>query len=354
MGKRNKHQPIVKELITILRIRKDLKEALKEAITKAACLKALTLKKYLKFLDDMVTLIPTDRNLLPYCLDFYYIIDQSELLKSDPLFREWTHKFLNDWGSFLDTPESAKGLATFYADPAYNIEDFFPAPSGWLTFNQFFAREIRPGKRPIDDPCNDKVIVAPADSVFKGSWQIDKDSEITVKGLKWKISQLLDLDPQEHPQASKELKAAFAKGVYTHSYLSAHDYHRFHVPVSGTVKYAYIIEGQVALDVVKFPDGSLDMTDGDTWQFSQVRGLVVLDSPELGYVAILPIGMGEVSSVTITAQVGAELAKGEEFGYFQFGGSDIIMLFSQKGKVSFTADIDKHYKQGQQIAKVKK
>ena len=45
-----------------------------------------------------------------------------------------------------------------------------------------------------------------------------------------------------------------------------------------------------------------------------------------------------------------ELTKGDELGYFAFGGSDIIMLFEQ-GKVEFIAKKERHYKQGEQIAK---
>jgi len=50
-----------------------------------------------------------------------------------------------------------------------------------------------------------------------------------------------------------------------------------------------------------------------------------------------------------TVQVGARLAKGEEFGYFAFGGSDIIVMF-EKDKVKITAQIGTHYNQGKTIA----
>jgi phosphatidylserine decarboxylase len=39
--------------------------------------------------------------------------------------------------------------------------------------------------------------------------------------------------------------------------------------------------------------------------------------------------MAHVSSVVLTSVAGRHMAKGEEFGYFQFGGSDIIILFQQ-------------------------
>jgi len=60
--------------------------------------------------------------------------------------------------------------------------------------------------------------------------------------------------------------------------------------------------------------------------------------------------MGFVSSVTITVEEGTTLAKGDEFGFFAYGGSDIIMLF-EPDAIKFTAFARKHYLQGQKIAK---
>ena len=336
-----KHQPIVEELIRILEVKPELKKALEESIIKAERIDTPTLTAYYQFLDEMVTMIPTERNLLPMCLEFYYLIDQSPQakLQEDDLFQQWTLKFIKDWGSFLDTTESAKGLETLYTDPIYQIDDYMKAPSGWLTFNQFFARHVRPGKRPIDGLWDDSVVVSAADSVFHGQWDIDEDSQITVKGLEWSVHELLDGSP---------FQDRFKGGMYMHSYLSAHDYHRFHVPVQGVVREVRNIPGRVVLDVIKKEDGSLDMTDGDTYQLTQARGLIIIESP-LGLVAVLPIGMGQVSSVNLTAQVGATLAKGEEFGYFTFGGSDIIIMF-EANRVKVTAQVGTHYSQGKAIA----
>jgi phosphatidylserine decarboxylase len=101
------------------------------------------------------------------------------------------------------------------------------------------------------------------------------------------------------------------------------------------------------MDVVKAEDGSLSVVDGLGYQFSQARGLLVLETP-LGLVAVLPIGMAQVSSVTLTADVGSMLCKGEEFGFFSFGGSDIVTLF-EAGRVQIDAKVGTHYKQGQRI-----
>ena len=132
-----------------------------------------------------------------------------------------------------------------------------------------------------------------------------------------------------------------------HAFLNVNDYHWFHFPVGGVVREVRKIPGNVTMDVIKQPDGSLAIVDGTGYQFTQDRGLIVIDSP-LGLVAVLPIGMAQVSSVTLTAERGAVVSKGEAFGYFSFGGSDIIMLF-EAGRVRLDAKIGTHYNQGRKI-----
>jgi len=129
------------------------------------------------------------------------------------------------------------------------------------------------------------------------------------------------------------------------------DYHRYHTPVAGTVKEVRNIHGRVYMDVRRNPDGTLDVVDGDTYQFNQERGLIVIDSPKAGLVAVLPIGMAYVSSVNLTAEVGAELQKGEEFGYFMFGGSDIITVYQDRGVV-LDAEVGKKYLQGERLGQI--
>jgi phosphatidylserine decarboxylase len=177
-----------------------------------------------------------------------------------------------------------------------------------------------------------------------GQWPINKDSAITVKGVNWEISELLAGSPYQD---------AFQRGVYTHSFLYVDDYHRYHLPVGGTVKEIRNIHGKVYMDVVRNSDGALDVVDGHTYQFNQERGLVVIDSPQLGLVAILPIGMSYVSSVNLTPVVGADLRKGDEFGYFLFGGSDIVMLFQDKN-IKLDAVVGKKYLQGERLGRLQK
>ena len=123
---------------------------------------------------------------------FYYLIDQkvgpndTTIVQNIDGFKQWLVDYADLWGDFLNTPESFNDTIweSFkkYA-PYYRIEDSLVngkpnSPSGWLTFNQFFARELNPGLRPIDDPSDNTVAVAPADCTYRKMYKIDENSNI--------------------------------------------------------------------------------------------------------------------------------------------------------------------------------
>jgi len=124
------------------------------------------------------------------------------------------------------------------------------------------------------------------------------------------------------------------------------------VPVAGEIKEVRNIHGRVYSNLIRQAGGSLEAIDGDIYQDNQERGLIVIDSLEVGLVAVLPVGLGFVSSVNLTPEVGAKLQKGDEFGFFLFGGSDIVMLFQNK-KVVIDAGVGRKYLQGQRIGEVR-
>lgn len=308
---------------------------------------------YYAYLDRFVRWIPTEdyaKEVYHMLCEFYWLLDQEpgRALQTNTGFKQWMDEFAFEWGRFLDTPASAAHLQSFYDDPAYHISDYQKNPSGYLTFNQFFARELKSGKRPIAGDADEAVVVSPADCTFKAKYDIDENSDIvstnshiTVKHThRYGVTDLLDDSPYMYD---------FSGGLFIHSFLGPSDYHRFHAPVAGRVKEARVIPGDVYLDV-SIQDGAYDAADGTGYQFSQTRGLVVIES-EVGLVAVLPIGMAQVSSTTLVADEGALLAKGEEFGYFTFGGSDIIVMF-QKDRVTLDhLDLGTEYYMGMEIAR---
>ncbi|MDZ4757917.1 MAG: phosphatidylserine decarboxylase [Bacteroidota bacterium] len=300
---------------------------------------------------------------------FYWLVDQevgvdnTTLVENIAWFSKWLIEYAQSWGNFLDTTDSfnQETLNTFCNNsPLYKVEDSMIGnkpnnPSGWLTFNQFFARELNPGMRPIACPFDNTIVTSPADCNFKGIYHIGADStipEIIVKNTH-KFSSI------EHLLQGSIYNNAFAGGTFVHYYLSTFSYHRFHTPVAGIVKECYPIHGLVYLDV-KIKNNQFDSPDSaeDGYEFAQARGVITIDTTHspfgnIGIVAIIPIGMCQVSSVNMIATVGSELLKGDEFGYFLFGGSDIIVLFQEGTNPQIDKD-EKYRLYGSEIAKCTK
>lgn len=324
------------------------------------------LDDYLAWIDAFAAWAPRERGdsrlIYNKLVEFYFFLDQ-EPLKSlqNPILPGdgiqtltplslWITRYARAMGAWLDTTESVTAVDSFRTNPQFNWDEYMPPPSGYFTFNQFFARHVKPGMRPVAACSDDRVVVNPADSTYVGRWTVSERSTIyveqdrlNIKGIQWSIHQLLD---------GSAYADRFRGGLFTHSFLNTFDYHRWHAPVRGRVVEARVIQGQTYMDidvrsvvVNGVRENVLHALDGTGYQFVQTRGLVVLDSP-IGLVACLPIGMAQVSSVVLTAEVGQTLRKGEELGYFQFGGSDFVMVFERAGNVQLIGQPGVHMKQG--------
>lgn len=369
------YEPVVDELVGLIHTHKwdgAFQEAVdlahKSGVVEMRDVK--TTKDYLDFIDGLLRWVPSEnvqgKDIYNHLCKFHFVLDQHpvrrlqnairparEVLRLTPL-SAWMVRFAKAMGAFLDTPESItpESLASFRASPNYNMSDYIEPRGGWRTFNELFARSFKPGYRPVAAIADPTVIVSPADSTFDGQWEIRTDSHVTLKNLHWEIRELMEGSPY---------KDRFVNGQFMHAFLGPNDYHRQHAPLGGTVLEARVIPGQVYLEVIAEPINgdatgakhlkparTFDAPDDPGYQFAQARGLIVLDTP-IGIVAVLPIGMCQVSSVVITAEVGVTVRKGEELSYFQFGGSDIILLFEEKSNVSITAQVGVHYKMGTRI-----
>lgn len=284
----------------------------------------------------------------------FWLVDQevgdgsASIVENSVPFQDWLTEFAREWGSYLDTPESFSDdiLASFVRDaPEYAVEDSLVQgrpnmPSGWMTFNQFFARELNGGLRPIADPTSNLTVTSPADCSYQHAYGIDDESNIPATTVKktdtyGNMAQLLD---------GSRYADAFAGGTFVHYMLPPSAYHRFHLPIDGQVEEAFVIPGRVVMKV-ELDDHQFVSSDTTTtgYEFSQTRGVVTIDTAgsdagDIGLVAVVPVGMSHVASVVLTASEGLHMAKGEEFGYFQFGGSDIIIVFQSGVDVQLDTD----------------
>ncbi len=72
-------------------------------------------------------------------------------------------------------------------------------------------------------------------------------------------------------------------------------------------------------------------------------------------IAIVPVGMCQVSSVNFeeTVKPGVSVKKGDPLGYFMFGGSDIIMIFSENAGFTMSAKANEHLKMGNAYGRIR-
>ena len=255
----------------------------------------------------------------------------------------WWREYSDEWGAFLSTEESWNDI--YYQrikdDPSMNMQcGWYADENVWHTFNEWFSRSlIDPSVRPIAD----STVVAPADSAPQGIWDIDENGDlvqkegVTIKSANFNsVSQLIGPD--------SEYADAFNGGTLTHTFLDVNDYHRYHFPVSGTIKELRKIPDISAVGGIIEWDSEakryilIDAIPG--WQMIETRDCVIIDTEEYGLVAVLPIGMSQICSCNWEENVvvGAKVEKGDPMGYFLFGGSDIVMVFQSGVDVEFLCE----------------
>lgn len=369
------HGPATTELIGILERQPGVKSMLISSLQQAKEINpdretnpVQTLDEYLEFVSHAEKAMPWNllyRGNRPGIFDdtfqslvyFYFLLDQplpelagrglvnNSLQYAEPI-ASWLVSFSKSWGRYLDSEDSWNEAIYQRAldEPAFGLQrGWYEDPAHWKTFNDFFVRHLRsPDMRPIAAPGDNAVVASYADSVPQGTWAIDGDSRLLPRdGAPVKSATIRSA--RDLIGKGSAYRDAFANGTFTHSFLNVNDYHRYHFPLGGTVREVRIIEGVN-------PVGGTTWWDADNrryafdpgtrlgWQSVETRGCVILDTGEYGLMALLPIGMGPVSSVNFEDHVkpGAVVAKGDMLGHFAFGGSDFIMLFQDK--VEFTLD----------------
>ncbi|KAL8061046.1 hypothetical protein ABFX02_02G063200 [Erythranthe guttata] len=220
-------------------------------------------------------------------------------------------------GRKMDTAESAKNIPKFiesFKDQLNMSEVKYPLEN-FKTFNEFFIRELKPGARPIASPECDDVAVCGADSRLTAFESASDSIRFWIKGRKFSIKGLL---------GTEVCSDAFINGSLVIFRLAPQDYHRFHVPVSG------IIEKFVEIPGYLYTVNPIAVNSKYCNVFTENKRVVsVISTEEFGKVAFVAIGATMVGSITFTKKEGDYVKKGDEFGYFSFGGSTVICVFEK-------------------------
>jgi len=212
----------------------------------------------------------------------------------------------------------------------------------YSTFNDFFTRPLKPGMREIaPQPAS---LVFPADGAISQFGGINKGRLIQAKNHDYTASALLGGDP-----LSAE---AYRDGSFITIYLSPRDYHRVHMPVSGTLTEMVYVPGKLfsvnPLTAENVPD-----------LFAVNERVVCQFDTEFGPMAMVLVGATIVASIetvwsgTVTPPTAAEvqrwqypasgpgsvkLEKGAEMGRFKLG-STVILLFG-KDAIQFSEQLE--------------
>ncbi len=384
------HEDITWDLILMVEHNEEIKRLLTQAIRQAVAQNpdrktnpVYSLESYYTFIDRAYRSMPWEIDPTDEYPDLYNRINQSmgcsyfvcdqpleeladrgyyhnSLVYHEP-FRSWWIRFLSVYGEYLNTEESWNEACyqTALDNKDFHLDDgTYEDPSNWKCFNDFFARRLRdPSVRPVHEPDDAMGVVAPADAVPQGVWQIDEngrlaaDDQGVIHGIVIKTGVLNEIPVFLGDSAYRD---AFAGGTLTHTFLDINDYHRYHFPVTGTIKEVQLIKGDDA------PGGAITWVKEQGryrqfyggrfgWQSIETRGVIILETETGALAAVAPIGMCQVSSVNFEDSVvpGTHVKKGDPMGCFLFGGSDIVMIFDKKAAFEMTAEPDVHLNTGE-------
>ena len=230
--------------------------------------------------------------------------------------------FFSKWyGWRMNQNGSISKIIPFIQEYALDTKEFADNVSSFRNFNEFFFRKLTHSSRPIEK--GSETVVYPADGRHLGFQNVDETNQVFVKGQKFNLEKLF---------GSKNLAEQYVGGSLIVSRLCPVDYHRFHLPTDGLVKSVELING----DLYSVNPIALRQTLSIFWR--NKRYLTLIENEHLGKVAVFLVGATCVGSVHLTAQKNQIYAKGDELGYFSFGGSSVITVF-QPGIIKLEDDL---------------
>lgn len=267
----------------------------------------------------------------------------------DTTFNQQFKKVLNAWNAFLKSsasldkldindPEKEGSWISAAAHEAGVWKQMEHDPNlpgyGFDSWNAFFIRRFVPGARPFQGNPLTQVDIGCETTPWQYENDVAFETEFWIKDVNYS---LLDLFGGQERWA-----APFQGGQAYQGFLSATHYHRWNAPLDGKLVRSWVQPGTYFAQRPAQGEGE------GTWEGTEsqpylghvaARAIFVFEHPTCGYVALICIGMVEVSTCVIEppfiVDEGAapvNITRGTEIGHFEFGGSTHMMIF-QKGRV---------------------
>ena len=221
----------------------------------------------------------------------------------------------------MDQPSTRARIAPFIKEYELDASEFVRSVDEFANFNEFFFRRLKPEARPIDS--NAESVVFPADGRHLCVPDLSQCDGLFVKGEMFGLRQLLNDDA---------LAEQYASGSLLLSRLCPVDYHRFHFPAAGVPGATRLINGPL------YSVNPIALRQNIQILATNKRCLTRLQTEAFGEVLLLEIGATCVGSICQTFHPGLPVNKGDEKGYFRFGGSSTMTIF-EPNRIRFDEDL---------------
>jgi phosphatidylserine decarboxylase len=275
-------------------------------------------------------------------LPFYTILQP--FMATSPGWSFFTNEAVRRyWAAILKAYHEtlAQEASLVYLDDAYgnwlsadarkylSLDEYVYDPSkphgGFSSWNEFFIRRFKDidESRPIAPDPTGKRIISPVDGqVWLISKQVQREAPFEIKGEQYYLTDLLA------ERGDSPLLEPFVNGLAVQIVLMPFNYHRWHSPVTGTIKKVHTVPGCF------FAQPAPDQDYAASFPFLShvnTRAIVFIeaDDPSIGQIALVFVGLTEVSSCNVTVKEGGTVKRGCEIGHFAFGGSTCCILFER-------------------------
>lgn len=225
------------------------------------------------------------------------------------------------YGWRMNRPASRSRIRPFVEQFHLDTEEFVKDLDQFEHFNDFFARRLKPETRPIAS--SSQCAVFPADGRHLGFSDLSASDSVFVKGQRWDLPALFQ---------DGALAGQYEHGAAVLSRLCPTDYHRFHFPVGGKAGKPALIGGHL------YSVSPLALRRSLSFLWQNKRMVTQLFNPKFGNIALIEFGATNVGSIHQTFSAKKPVVKGQEKGFFRFGGS-AVMTFFEPGRVKLAADI---------------
>ncbi|MBQ2580190.1 MAG: phosphatidylserine decarboxylase [Ruminococcus sp.] len=228
-------------------------------------------------------------------------------------------------GLFMDSKLSAGFISDFVQSNDIDLSDY--EPQAYKSFNDFFKRKIRPSARPL--PKDKNVLISPSDGKVT-AYEIDKVNGFVIKNSVYSVSSLL---------RDKKLAKRYENGYAVIVRLTPDDYHRYCYAATGVKSHDRTIKG-VLSTVNPVVNEYVPVYKENSRNYCLIR------TEEFGDIIQMEVGALLVGRITNAHPYGRRtVLRGEEKGYFEFGGSTIVLLL-EKDKVELCSDLLENTREG--------